>query len=314
MNNLKETEKKEKKSKIFLIKESSSNHIKDVEGISKWMGENFSVSERQYFAGMMDGDGYVGVRIPKNRKNLKLSVVLDLRHDHAEPVYRLAELFDLSISKRIYLVAKNTQPSVKVELSGVKARLFLICIYPYMLEKKKRTKEVLLKLGCPERHLPEERGFSLEYLAGYIDAEGSVCFKLRHHKNKTGSIGSAYRYFLTLSSNDGDHLQYIKQNLIKLGYDHFRKDFVNTYKTEKTKIKLLTRLNRNPDKWKNTTNVILGGTPKQLSKFYKNVEPFLLIKHKKDNMKSTIRYNSVLEKVNENKVDYESGPSWGQIK
>ena len=74
MNNLNETEKKEKTSKNFLIKQSSSNNIKDVKGISKWMGENFSVSERQYFAGMMDGDGYVGVRIPKNRKNLKLSL------------------------------------------------------------------------------------------------------------------------------------------------------------------------------------------------------------------------------------------------
>ena len=298
MNNLNETEKKEKKSKIFLIKESSSNHTKDVEGISKWMGENFSISERQYFAGMMDGDGYVGARFPKNRKNLKLSVVLDLRHDHAEPVYRLAELFDLSISKRIYLVAKNTQPSVKVELSGVKARLFLICIYPYMLEKKKRTKEILLKLDCPERHLPDTREFSLEYLAGYIDAEGSVCFKLLHTKTKTGKIGSCYRYYLTLSSNDGDHLQYIKQNLIKLGYDHFRKDFVNTYKTEK---KRPSQKNSNPDKWNDTTNVILGGTPKQLSKFYKKIEPFMLIKHKKDNMKSTIRYNSVLKRVNENK-------------
>jgi len=302
MNNLNETEKKEKKSKIFLIKESSSNHTKDVEGISKWMGKNFSISERQYFAGMMDGDGYIGVRIPKNRKNLKLSVVLELRHDHAEPVYRLAELFDLSISKRIYLVAKNTQPSVKVELSGVKARLFLICIYPYMLEKKKRTKEILVKLDCPEKHLPDTREFSLEYLAGYIDAEGSVCFKLLHTKTKTGKIGSCYRYYLTLSSNDGDHLQYIKQNLIKLGYDHFRKDFVNTYKKEKAKTKLPARKNTNPDKWKDTTNVILGGNPKQLSKFYKKIEPFMLIKYKKDNMKSTITYNSVIfERVNENK-------------
>ena len=166
MNNLNETEKKEKKSKIFLIKESSSKNTRDVEGISRWMGENFSVSERQYFAGMMDGDGYVGVRFPKNRKHLKLSVVLDLRHDHAEPVYRLAELFDLSISKRVYTERTNTQPSVKVELSGVKARLFLICIYPYMLEKKKRIKEILLKLDCPEKHLPDTREFSLEYLAG----------------------------------------------------------------------------------------------------------------------------------------------------
>ena len=302
MNNLSETEKKEKKSKIFLIKESSSKNTRDVEGISRWMCENFSVSERQYFAGMMDGDGYVGVRIPKNRKHLKLSVVLDLRHDHAEPVYRLAELFDLSISKRVYTERTNTQPSVKVELSGVKARLFLICIYPYMLEKKKRIKEILLKLDCPEKHLPDTREFSLEYLAGYIDAEGSVCFKLLHTKTKTGKIGSCYRYYLTLSSNDGDHLQYIKQNLIKLGYDHFRKDFVNTYKKEKAKTKLPARKNTNPDKWKDTTNVILGGNPKQLSKFYKKIEPFMLIKHKKDNMKSTITYNSVIfERVNENK-------------
>ena len=296
MNNLNETEKKEKKSKIFLIKESSSNHTKDVEGISKWMGKNFSISERQYFAGMMDGDGYIGVRIPKNRKNLKLSVVLELRHDHAEPVYRLAELFDLSISKRIYLVAKNTQPSIKVELSGVKARLFLICIYPYMLEKKKRTKEILLKLDCPEKHLPDTREFSLEYLAGYIDAEGSVCFRLNHSKTKAGNICSFYSYYLTLTSNNTDHLQYLKKNLIKLGYDHFRKDFINTYKSEKKS----PRLGTNPDKWNDTTHVVLGGTTKQLSKFYKNIEPFMLIKHKKDNMKSTIRYNSIFQKFKTN--------------
>ena len=300
MNNLSETEKKEKKSKIFLIKESSSKNTRDVEGISRWMGENFSVSERQYFAGMMDGDGYVGVRFPKNRKHLKLSVVLDLRHDHAEPVYRLAELFDLSISKRVYLERTNTQPSVKVELAGVKARLFLICIYPYMLEKKKRIKEILLKLDCPEKHLPDKREFSLEYLAGYIDAEGSVCFRLLHTKTKTGNISSSYRYYLTLSSNDSDHLQYVKENLIKLGYDHFRKDYVNTYKTEKAKTKLPARENRNPDKWNDTTHVILGGTTKQLSKLYKNVEPFMLIKHKKDNMKSTIRYNSIFQKFKTN--------------
>ena len=298
MNNLNETEKKEKKSKIFLIKESSSKNTRDVEGISRWMGENFSVSERQYFAGMMDGDGYVGVRIPKNRKHLKLSVVLDLRYDHAEPVYRLAELFDLSISKRVYTERTNTQPSVKVELSGVKARLFLICIYPYMLEKKKRIKEILLKLDCPEKHLPDTREFSLEYLAGYIDAEGSVCFRLNHIKTKAGNISSCYSYYLTLTSNDTDHLQYVKENLIKLGYDHFRKDYVNTYKSEK---KAPARDNRNPDKWNDTTHVILGGTTKQLSKLYKNVEPFMLIKHKKDNMKSTIRYNNVSEKINENK-------------
>ena len=297
MNNLNETKKKEKKSKIFVIRESSSKNTRNVEGISRWMGENFSVSERQYFAGMMDGDGYIGVRIPKNRKHLKLSVVLELRHDHAEPVTRLAELFDLSISKRIYTERTNTQPSIKVELSGVKARLFLICIYPYMLEKKKRTKEILVKLNCPEKHLPNTREFSLEYLAGYIDAEGSVCFRLNHSKTKAGNISSCYSYYLTLTSNDTNHLQYVKENLIKLGYNHFRKDYVNTYKSEKKS----PRLDTNPDKWNDTTHVILGGTTKQLSKLYKNVEPFMLIKHKKDNMKSTITYNNLFKKINENK-------------
>ena len=297
MNNLNETKKTEKKkNKIFLIKESSSKNLKDVKNISKWMGKNFSISERQYFAGMMDGDGYVGVRIPKDRKHLKLSVVLELRHDHAEPIYRLAELFDLSIAKRIYLKRKNTKPSLKVELSGVKARLFLICIYPYMLEKKKRTREILLKLDCPERHLSETREFSLEYLAGYIDAEGSVCFRLNHSKTKAGNICSFYSYYLTLTSNNTDHLQYLKKNLIKLGYDHFRKDFINTYKSEKKS----PRLGTNPDKWNDTTHVVLGGTTKQLSKFYKNIEPFMLIKHKKDNMKSTIRYNSIFQKFKTN--------------
>ena len=297
MNNLNETKKKEKKSKIFVIRESSSKNTRNVEGISRWMGENFSVSERQYFAGMMDGDGYVGVRTPKNRKHLKLSVVLDLRHDHAEPVTRLAELFDLSISKRVYLERTNTQPSIKVELSGVKARLFLICIYPYMLEKKKRIKEILLKLDCPEKHLPNTREFSLEYLAGYIDAEGSVCFRLNHSKTKAGNISSFYSYYLTLTSNDTNHLQYVKENLIELGYNHFRKDYVNTYKTEK---KAPARKNRNPGKWNDTTHVILVGTTKQLSKLYKNVEPFMLIKHKKDNMKSTIHITTYLRKLKNN--------------
>ena len=134
-------------------------------------------------------------------------------------------------------------------------------------------------------------------MAGYIDAEGSVCFRLNHTKTKAGNISSCYSYYLTLTSNDTDHLQYVKKNLIKLGYDHFRKDYVNTYKSEKKS----PRLDTNPDKWNDTTHVILGGTTEQLSKLYKNVEPFMLIKHKKDNMKSTITYNNLFKKINENK-------------
>ena len=41
------------------------------------------------------------------------------------------------------------------------------------------------------------------------------------------------------------------------------------YKSEKKS----PRLGTNPDKWNDTTHVVLGGTTKQLSKFYKKVEP-----------------------------------------
>ena len=90
-----------------------------------------------------------------------------------------------------------------------------------------------------------------------------------------------------LTSNDNAHLQFIKQRLIDRGFDHFRKDYVATYKNVEK------REGRNPETWKNTTHIQLGGSPNQLSNFYKNIEPFMLIKHKKDNMRHTISYNQI---------------------
>ena len=250
------------------------------------MAKNFSISDHKYFAGMTDGDG--SFHIPTKYPG-KLRIGLELRHDHAEPVLKLAEIFDLTISKKIYLIPYgNTQPTLKIELSGIKAKLFLFSIYPYLLEEKNKARAVLLSLDCPEKHLPKEKQFSFEYLAGYTDAEGSVIFKLRHEKTKVGNITSNYKQYFTLTSNDNAHLQFIKKNLIDLGFDHFRKDYIKTYKNVKK------REGTNPEKWKDTTHVYLGGSPTQLSKFYKNVEPFMLIKHKKDNMQHTITYDRVI--------------------
>ena len=278
-----------KKTKTITIRTSSTKSLKDVEGISKWMGKNFNVEDRQYFGGMIDGDGCIRLR-KKNQKFNELEIVLELRYDHAEPVYKLAELFDLSIFKKSHLIKKNTQPSVAVRIYGVKAKLFLMCIYPYLLEKKEKCKKLLLEIGCPEKHLPKKREFSLEYLAGYTDAEGCITFKLTHNKIKnTGNICSSYKHQYKLSSNDLEHLQYIKKNLIDLGFDHFQADYILDYKNVKE------GRNRNPRKWKPTGNISLGGTHKLLSKFYKEIEPLLLIKNKKDNMKSTIRYTRIIE-------------------
>jgi formylglycine-generating enzyme required for sulfatase activity len=76
--------------------------------------------------------------------------------------------------------------------------------------------------------------------------------------------------------------------LIDLGFNHFTKDYLHTYENVKK------RKGRSPEKWKPTTHILLGGGPARLSNFYKNVEPFILIKHKKDNMLATIKYNDII--------------------
>ena len=279
--------KKIKKTKSIIIRQSSSKHFKGWNDVMVSIAKNFSVSDRKYFAGMIDGDGSFTLHPRKNRPNPVLRLELELRHDHAEPVLRLAELFDLTIRKITRIYEKNTQDSLKIELSGIKARLFLYAIHPYLLEEKDNAIKILRKLECPEEYLQDERQFSFEYLAGYTDAEGTVRFNLRHEKTKIGNITSCYRMGYELTSNDNAHLQFIKQKLIKQGFDHFRKDYIATHENVKK------REGRNPENWKDTTHIYLGGSPKQLSKFYKNVEPFMLIKHKKDNMRHTISYNQI---------------------
>ena len=280
--------KKGQKTKTIIVRKSSSKNFRGWNDVVASMAKNFSVSSRKYFAGMTDGDG--SFHIPDKYPG-KLRIGLELRHDHAEPVLKLAEIFDLTISKKIYLKKKgNTQPTLKVELSGIKAKVFLFSIYPYLLEKKDKARKVLLALDCGEKYLPKEKQFSFEYLAGYTDAEGTVNFSLRHEKNKTGSITSSYQQYYLLTSNNSGHLQFIKKNLIDLGFDHFRKDYIRTYRKEKRE----GREGRNPEKWGDTSSIFLGGTPTQLSKFYKNVEPFILIKHKKENMHHTMTYDRVI--------------------
>jgi len=276
---------KSKKSKTVIIRKSSSNNFREWNDVMASIAKNFSVSDRKYFAGMIDGDG--SFHIPTSNSS-QIRIGLELRHDHAEPVLRLAELFDLTISKSIRLNQEIIKPTLKIELSGIKSKLFLYAIYPYLLEKKDHARKVLLALVCPEEYLQGEKQFSFEYLAGYTDAEGCVHFRLVHQKQKTGNISSFYQMNYELISNDNAHLQFIKQQLIDRGFDHFRKDYIDTYKNVKK------REGRDPKRWKNTTHIALGGSPTQLSSFCKNVEPFMLIKHKKDNMNHTITYDRII--------------------
>ena len=276
-----EETKKGQKQKSIIIRQSSSNYLKDADPLVGHIGKNFSTSDRKYFAGMTDGDGSF-----RKKSGRRFTASLELRHDHAEPVLKLAEIFDLTISKQIFLIPQgNTQPKLKVELAGIKAKLFLFSIYPYMLEKKEKARDTLISVGCPEDYLPKDRQFSFEYLAGYTDAEGRIRFSLQHYKARNGTISSSYQMHYELISNDNTHLQFIKQNLIERGFNHFRKDYIDTYRSLPEHMK---------KKRKPTTHISLGGKPPQLSEFYKNIEPFILIKHKKDNMLATMKYNDII--------------------
>jgi hypothetical protein len=301
-----EETKKDQTQKTIRIRQSSSLNIRDWNETVGLIAKNFSTSDRRYYAGMTDGDGHISLRSysgrsecykyktrngnPGGKRLKKLVMQLQLRHDHAEPILKLGEIFDLTISKVFPLVKKNTQPSLRIEISGMKVKLFLFSIYPYLLEKKEEARAMLRELDCPEEHLPRDRHFSFEYLAGFTDAEGCIVFKLVHEKTKIGNVTSSYKMYYQLSNNDKAQLQFLKKNLIDLGFNHFRKDTTSTYENVKKS------KGRNPEKWKPTTHIYLGGTPNQLTKFYKNIEPFILIKHKKDKILATMQYSDIINR------------------
>ena len=100
--------KKDKKTKYIIVRQSSSTNLKGWNDVVASTAKNFSISDRKYYAGMTDGDGTLHLHPRKNRPNPCLRIGIGLRHDHAEPVLKLAEIFDLTISKKIYLKATNT--------------------------------------------------------------------------------------------------------------------------------------------------------------------------------------------------------------
>ncbi len=146
--------KKIKKSKTIIVRQSSSNNFREWNDVMTDIAKNFNISDRKYFAGMIDGDGTFNLHERKKRSKPVLRIGLELRHDHAEPLIKLAELFDLTISKFFRLDQKNTQPSLKIELSGIKNFLLNIWLdiqmqrgmFILIYDTKKLRLETLLAL------------------------------------------------------------------------------------------------------------------------------------------------------------------------
>ena len=274
----------------MIIKQSKSSNLRSwklkdgtINPLFHKIKSQFPIPARQYFAGVWDGDGYQRNRIRSDRPNKTLELALEMAENGKEPVLALAKIFDLTIRycTRKGEKYKNYQPTYKISLSGPKGEMFMLLVYPYLIENKSLVREILLERGCPEDLLEEGLQFSWPYLAGYADAEGHYHMKLRHTKQKRKNgyaISSNYKFRFNLSSNDFESLKFIKQQIIDRGFK-FRKEDISVYKN----------INWNP-----TLRIDLRGGPAEHSRFYKNFFFYSLIHKKKNVMKKTMEYSRII--------------------
>jgi hypothetical protein len=281
-----------------IIRKSKSNNLRSwslkdgtINPLFHKIKSQFPIPARQYFAGVWDGDGYQRNRKLANRPSKILQLCLEMAEDGCEPVLMLGKIFDLTIRcvTRKGEKYKNRQPSYTVDLSGPKGEMFLLLIYPYLIENRSIVREILLERKCPENFLKADLQFSWPYLAGYADAEGNYYMKLRHEKQKRKNghaISSCYRFRFALTSNDFESLRFIKQQIINRGFK-FRKEHIHTYKD-------LKREGANPEEWSPTLHIYLKGGPAELSKLYKNFYMYSLISRKKKTMEKTMEYARII--------------------
>ena len=252
----------------------------------------FPIAVRQYFAGIWDGDGYQRNRQLSNSSYKTLGLCLDMAENGNEPVLMLSQIFDLTLDyvTRKGEKYKNYQPSYRVHLGGPKAEMFMLLIYPYLIENRSLIRKLLLERGIPERLLKDPLTFSWPYLAGYADAEGYYEMRLYHAKCKRKNgyrIASSYKFRFNLTSNNFKSLKFIKQQIIDRGFK-FRKESIETYE------KVKKREGRSPENWKPTLKVDMGGGPKELTRFYKNFYQYALIEKKRKAMEKTMEYSQII--------------------
>ena len=284
----------------MILRKSKSNNLRtwlkkdgSLKPLFYEIKDRFPLAERQYYGGCWDGDGYHRTHHKKNRKNKYIDLALEMAEDGCEPVFKLAEIFDLSVyarSKRKGEKYKNYQRSYTANLGGPKAEMFLLLVYPFIVFRRPSIRKILLERGVPERLLKDPITFSWPYLAGFADAEGTPSMRLYHEKIKN-KIYSTYKARFTLPNNDFASLSFIKDKIIEAGFK-FRKDYISHH--DKKPITENMRLRgANPKNWKPGKTIAVAGGAKELGRLYENIIDFSLIKKKKDIMKKTMRYKDI---------------------
>ena len=238
----------------------------------------FEPEEIQYYAGLMDGDGAIGWNSYRSKT---IRIQIGLTEEAAEPILQLAEKLDLKLSKSEFTRefkkerSFNNNPVINLNIYREKAWFFLLLIYPYLLEKKIKGREMLTTkfsgfLECHDRRM-HQRQFSMPYLAGYSDAEA-------HYKYKYLKKQESFAFGYHVASTDIGHIDYLGEQLCRLGYNVRYGKIQNNGRNKPSKKITITNL---PD----------------LKKLYEKLMPFAKIKRKKRAMTMTQFYMDYLSPV-----------------
>ena len=238
----------------------------------------FEPEEVQYYAGLVDGDGAIGWN---SHRSKTIRIQIHLTEEAAEPITQLAEKLDLKVSVSAWTdeykkeKSPNGKPIINLNIYKTKAWFFLFLIYPYLLEKKIKGKEMLTTkfkgfLECHDRRM-HQRQFSMPYLAGYSDAEAH--YKYKYLKNQ-----KSFLFGYQVTSTDIGHVDYLGEQLCRLGYN------VRYGKIRKN------------GRFKPSKSITISNLP-DLKKLYIKLMPFAKIKRKKRAMTMTQFYMDYLSPV-----------------
>jgi len=242
---------------------------------------------KAYWAGMMDGD--ISIFSRTNNKDL-FQVSLELANDAAEPVFELAELFDLGISQ-IDRKKKNQVPTLKTTLSSVKAIIFCFNIYEYIhcTERRNRFRTFLKNSGFGDDILDRPvKPMTWDYIAGLFDSEGNAEMELRQ-KGKYRS----YTLACKITNSDESILkplkQFFKDNNYELGSENARKGPMS-YKKYHSTPELKKKWDDSHLKTVRDIRIKPGKFSQNLYRVYEELMPKIKIKHKIQSMKDTQQY------------------------
>lgn len=92
-----------------------------------------------YFAGLIDGEGYVGINSQKYQNSVRPVIKVDMTCE--ETILALQKHFGGWISKK--QVVEGHKPQWRWEVNALKARSVAAAIFPYSITKKGKIKAII---------------------------------------------------------------------------------------------------------------------------------------------------------------------------